>query len=83
MGGIKQMEVIVRYTKTIVVEKEIEIDDKFQKLCGLDCLKLPYKELVDLKVDLEEILENSISEEDCYDLQDVRNSKNDETLWEW
>lgn len=77
------MEVIVRYTKTIVVEKEIEIDDKFQKLCSLDCLKLPYKELVDLKVDLEEILENSISEEDCYDLQDVRNSESDEMLWEW
>ena len=77
------MKVIVTYTKTVVEEKEIEIDDKFQKLSGLDCLNLPYKELVDLKTDLEEVLENSITEEDCYDLKDVRNSKNDETLWEW
>ena len=77
------MKVIVTYAKTIVKEEEIEIDDKFQKLSGLDCLNLPYKELVDLKIDLEEVLENSITEEDCYDLRDVRNSKNDEMLWEW
>lgn len=77
------MEVIVRYTKTIVEEKEIEIDDKFQKLCGLDCLNLPYKELVNLKDDLTEVLENSITEEDSYELKEVRNIKNDDILWEW
>ena len=77
------MKVIVAYTKTIIEEKEIEVDDKFQKLSGLNCLNLPYKELVDLKNDLEEALENSIIEEDCYDLKEVRNSENDETLWEW
>ena len=77
------MKVIVTYTKTVVEEEEIEIDDKFQKLSGLDCLNLPYKELVDLKNDLEEVLENSITEEDCYDLRNVRNSENDEMLWEW
>ena len=77
------MKVIVTYTKTIIEEKEIEVDDKFQKLSGLNCLNLPYKELVDLKDDLETVLENSINEEDCYDLKEVRNSENDETLWEW
>lgn len=77
------MKVIVRWTKTIVEEKEIEIDDKFQKLCSLDCLKLPYKELLNLKVDLEEVLANSITEEDWYDLKEVRNIENDEILWEW
>ena len=77
------MKVIVTYTKTVVEEEEIEIDDKFQKLSGLDCLNLPYKELIDLKIDLEEVLENSITEEDCYDLKEIRNSENDETLWEW
>lgn len=77
------MKVIVTYTKTIIEEKEIEIDDKFQKLCDLDCFKLPYKELVNLKIDLEEVLENSITEENCYDLKDVRNIENDDILWEW
>lgn len=77
------MKVIVTYTKTIVEKKEIEIDDKFQKLSGLNCLNLPYKELVNLKVDLEEVLDNSIAEEDWYDLKEVRNPENDETLWEW
>lgn len=77
------MKVIVTYTKTIVEEKEIEIDDKFQKLCG-DCLKkLPYKELINLKVDLEEVLDNSIAEEDWYDLKEVRSIENDDQLWEW
>ena len=77
------MKVIVSYTKTIVEEKEIEIDDKFQKLCGLKCLNLPYKELVNLKVDLEEVLDNSITEDDWYELKEVRNIENDEKLWEW
>lgn len=77
------MKVIVTYTKTIVEKEEIEIDDKFQKLVGLNCLSLPYKELVNLKEDLEEVLEDSITEEDCYDLRNVQNSENDETLWEW
>ena len=77
------MKTIVAYTKIIIEEKEIEIDDKFQKLSGLNCLNLPYKELVDLKDDLEKVLENSITEEDCYDLKEIRNSENDEMLWEW
>ena len=77
------MKIIATYTKTIIEEKEIEVDDKFQKLSGLNCLNLPYKELVDLKVDLEEVLENSITEEGCYDFKNVRNFENDEMLWEW
>jgi hypothetical protein len=77
------MKIIATYTKTIIEEKEIEIDNKFQKLSGLNCLNLPYKELVDLKNDLEKVLENSITEEDYYDLKEVRNSENDEMLWEW
>lgn len=77
------MKIIVTYTKTIIEEKEIEVDNKFQKLSGLNCLNLPYKELVDLKDNLETVLENSITEEGCYDLKEVRNSENDETLWEW
>ena len=77
------MKIIVTYTKTVVEEEEVEIDDKFQKLSGLNCLNLPYKELVDLKDDLEEVLVNSITEEDCYDLKEIRNSENDEMLWEW
>lgn len=77
------MKVIVTYTKTIVKEEEIEIDDKFQKLSGLNCLKLPYKELANLKDSLTKVLENSIDEEDCYDLREVRNIESDEILWEW
>ena len=78
------MKIIVTYTKTIIEEKEIEVDDKFQKLSDINCLcNLPYKELVDLKDDLVEVLESSIIEENCYDLKEVRNSENDEILWEW
>jgi hypothetical protein len=77
------MKVIVTYTKTIVKEEEIEIDDKFQKLGNLDWFNLPYKKLAELKDDLEKALENSITEDDCYDLKEVRNSENGEMLWEW
>lgn len=77
------MEVIVTYTKTIVEEKEIKVDDKY-KILETGCNYLRFKEIGELKDELTKEISKEIFNSDEYiELKSARNSENDEFIWEW
>ena len=77
------MKVIVTYAKTIVEQKEIEVDDKY-KILETDCNHLSFREIGELKDGLTKEVSKEIFDSDDYIiLQSARNSENDEMLWEW
>ena len=77
------MKVIVTYTKTLVEEKEIEVDDKY-KVLETDCNHLSFGEIGKLQVGLTREVGKEIFDSDDYiELKSARSSENDEILWEW
>jgi hypothetical protein len=77
------MKVIVTYVKTIVEEKEIEVDDKY-KVLETGCNHLSFNEIGKLRDGLtKEVSIEILNSDDDINLQSARNSENDEILWEW
>ena len=77
------MKVTVTYAKILVEEKEIEVDDKY-KVLETGCNHLRFREIGELKDGLtKEISKEIFNSDDCIELKSVRNSENDEMLWEW